>query len=247
MPRKERMEFAGGVYHVMDRGDRLEAIYEDDRDREMVFAHAGAGDSGTVVRNGCWYCALVIRQAAGKMDCSKMTDEEHWYCIRARPRHERAAKMALRADTGLDVFCPMLTFERARRSGKVRVTEAMFPGYLFAKFDYGSHYRLVRATNGVSTIVSFGGIPSIVPSDVIAELRAAVSEAETVVIPSRLTVGGEVQLIEGPFRGIRAVITGVLPARARVTVLLELLGMEREVEVAETAVLPDIPHPMAAR
>ena len=33
MPRKERMEYAGGVYHVMDRGDRLEAIYEDDRDR----------------------------------------------------------------------------------------------------------------------------------------------------------------------------------------------------------------------
>ncbi len=31
MPRKERREFAGGVYHVMDRGDRLEAIYEDDR------------------------------------------------------------------------------------------------------------------------------------------------------------------------------------------------------------------------
>ena len=38
MPRKERREFAGGVYHVMDRGDRLEAIYEDDRDREM-FLH----------------------------------------------------------------------------------------------------------------------------------------------------------------------------------------------------------------
>ncbi len=38
MPRKERMEYAGGVYHVMDRGDRLEAIYEDDRDREM-FLH----------------------------------------------------------------------------------------------------------------------------------------------------------------------------------------------------------------
>ena len=38
MPRKERMEYAGGVYHVMDRGDRLEVIYEDDRDREM-FLH----------------------------------------------------------------------------------------------------------------------------------------------------------------------------------------------------------------
>ncbi|GEM_PF-4842243 len=56
MPKKERMEFAGGVYHVMDRGDRLKAIYEDDRDREMVFAHAGAGDSGTVARND-FFCS----------------------------------------------------------------------------------------------------------------------------------------------------------------------------------------------
>jgi len=32
MPRKERMEYGGGVYHVMDRGNRLEAIYEDDRE-----------------------------------------------------------------------------------------------------------------------------------------------------------------------------------------------------------------------
>jgi hypothetical protein len=32
-----------------------------------------------------------------------------------------------------------------------------------------------------------------------------------------------------------------------VTVLLELLGMEREVEVSEKAVLPDMIHPMAPR
>jgi len=38
MPRKERVEYGGGVYHVMDRGDRLEAIFEDDRDRE-IFLH----------------------------------------------------------------------------------------------------------------------------------------------------------------------------------------------------------------
>ena len=39
MPRKERMEFAGGVYHVMDRGDRSEAIYGP----QDVFTHPGAG------------------------------------------------------------------------------------------------------------------------------------------------------------------------------------------------------------
>ncbi|MFA7345551.1 MAG: transcription termination/antitermination NusG family protein [Terrimicrobiaceae bacterium] len=178
---------------------------------------------------------------------SKNMENVHWYCVKARPRQEQSAKFALANEAGLEVFCPMLRFERARKSGRVRVLEAMFPGYLFARFCYGEQYRLVRASNGVSTIVSFGGIPAIVPEAVIGELRASVADGETVEIPTNLSVGEEVQVVEGPFQGIRAIVTGVMPARARVTVLMELLGMEREVEVSEKAVLPDVLHPMAPR
>ncbi len=35
MPRKARVEFEGAIYHVMDRGNRLEEIYRDVRDREI--------------------------------------------------------------------------------------------------------------------------------------------------------------------------------------------------------------------
>jgi REP element-mobilizing transposase RayT len=35
MARKLRMEYPGAVYHVMNRGDRREAIFRDDKDREM--------------------------------------------------------------------------------------------------------------------------------------------------------------------------------------------------------------------
>jgi len=41
MPRKERVEYAGAVYHVMDRGDRLEAIFLDDGDRELFLKTLG--------------------------------------------------------------------------------------------------------------------------------------------------------------------------------------------------------------
>ncbi len=33
MARKARVEFEGAVYHVLDRGDRREAIFKDDADR----------------------------------------------------------------------------------------------------------------------------------------------------------------------------------------------------------------------
>jgi REP element-mobilizing transposase RayT len=34
MPRKLRLEYEGAIYHVMNRGDRREDIFLDDRDRE---------------------------------------------------------------------------------------------------------------------------------------------------------------------------------------------------------------------
>ena len=156
------------------------------------------------------------------------------------------AKRRLQVDMGIEVFCPLLKFERARASGRIRVTEAMFPGYIFAKFRYAEQHRQVASANGVSSVVSFGGIATVVDASVIHELQSLIGVGEAVEIPSTVKVGEEVQVVEGPFKGIRAVVTQVMPARARVTVLLELLGMEREVEVNEQAVMHDMSHPLAS-
>lgn len=178
---------------------------------------------------------------------SNESPDPRWYCIKTRPRQERAAKRGLQLDLGIEVFCPLLRFERARSSGRIRVTEAMFPGYLFAKFCYPERHRQVATANAVSTIVAFGGVAAVVEDAIIGALRSALADGETVEIPTTVRVGEEVHVVEGPFKGIRAVVTQVMPARARVTVLLELLGMEREVEVNEHAVMHDLQHPLAAR
>ena len=36
MARKLRIQYPGAVYHVMNRGDRREAIFEEDEDRERL-------------------------------------------------------------------------------------------------------------------------------------------------------------------------------------------------------------------
>ncbi len=38
MARPLRIEFAGALYHITSRGDRQEAIYEDDEDREAFLS-----------------------------------------------------------------------------------------------------------------------------------------------------------------------------------------------------------------
>lgn len=168
-----------------------------------------------------------------------------WYCIKTRPRQERVAKRGLQIELNIDVFCPLLRFERARRSGRVRVIEAMFPGYIFAKFLYNTHHRRVATTKGVSNLVAFGGFPAVVPEEVIQDLKAILTVGEIAEVSPEVQVGKEVRILEGPFRGIRALVTQVMPAQSRVKILLELLGMEREVEVSEHDVLPDTRHPMS--
>ncbi|HXO97259.1 MAG TPA: transcription termination/antitermination NusG family protein, partial [Chthoniobacterales bacterium] len=59
--------------------------------------------------------------------------ESAWYCLRAQPKREHIAAAHLRILQGVTVFCPRIRFQRATQRGLVWVTEAMFPGYLFAR------------------------------------------------------------------------------------------------------------------
>ena len=48
MPRVPRIEFAGAVYHVMNRGDHLEPIFRDEVDRGVFMTTLAetAGSAG---------------------------------------------------------------------------------------------------------------------------------------------------------------------------------------------------------
>jgi len=55
MARKLRVEYPGAVYHVMNRGDRREAIIQDDKDRQMFVSTLGeaCGKTGWEVHALC--------------------------------------------------------------------------------------------------------------------------------------------------------------------------------------------------
>ena len=54
MARKARVEFGGAIYHVLDRGDRREAIFCDDADRERFLATLGEACGRTGWRVHAW-------------------------------------------------------------------------------------------------------------------------------------------------------------------------------------------------
>ena len=173
------------------------------------------------------------------------SEELLWYCVRARTKQEGGATRLLRSELGLEVFCPKIRFKRARSTGVAWVNEAMFPGYLFVRFVYPELYRRIAATSGVVKTLAFGGRPCVLDESIITDLRKHVADGETIEIASDIKEGEEVKVIEGPFLGVRALVTRVLPAGERVAILLNLLGQEREVEVSSRTVLPDVRHPLA--
>ena len=64
-----------------------------------------------------------------------------WYCLHAQPRHESIAARALRQREEVEVFCPRIRFRRPRAGGQMWMTEALFPGYLFARLDLPAHTK----------------------------------------------------------------------------------------------------------
>ena len=159
-----------------------------------------------------------------------------WFCVRSRPKHEHIAAARLR-EAGLEVFLPRLRFKKGSVRGPVWVNEALFPNYLFARFNLRASLRLVRSAAGVSQVVHFGELTPAVPDDVVNELRARLGAKELHVIPENFAPDDRVQISGGVMHGLSAVITQVMPAKERVKVLLEFLGQQTVVEVDARAVV----------
>lgn len=176
----------------------------------------------------------------------KREEVARWYCLRTQPKREHIAATALRRLLGIEVACPRIRFKKPTARGAVWFTEAMFPGYLFARFHLWEKHRQVIYSPGVSAIVQFKQQFAVIEDAVIASLLENTDASEIIEIAYALDVGQTVRIVEGPFNGLCAVVTRVLSARDRIRVLLEFLGRTIEAEIAQPAVLPDRNHPLAA-
>ncbi len=160
-----------------------------------------------------------------------------WFCLRAQPKREHMAAAGLRRQQNIPCFSPRLRFRKNTRRGAVWFVEAMFPGYLFAYFVYSRQRRGAEHSPGVISIITFGEHIGVIDPKVIASLQQTAGEDEVVTIDPEVKVGQPVQIIHGPFTGIEALVTRLLPAKERVRVLLEFLGRSVETELPAPGVL----------
>ncbi len=129
MARKVRIEYPGAVYHLMNRGDRREAIFRDDADRERFLTTLGEACQKTDWQVHA-YCLM----------------ENHFHLVVETPRGNLVAGMRWFLGTYTGRFN-----RRHRLSGhlfggryKALVVDAESPGYLRTACEY-VHLNPVRA------------------------------------------------------------------------------------------------------
>ncbi|MEN8255648.1 MAG: transcription termination/antitermination NusG family protein [Verrucomicrobiota bacterium] len=171
---------------------------------------------------------------------------EHWYCVRSKPKKERMAAGSLASLHGLEVFCPQIRFQRKTVRGPVWFQEAMFPGYLFARFDLFEMKRAVSYAPGILNIPMFDGLIVPVPDSVVESLREDLDSESVVDAVAPLEVGEETTILEGSMRGLKVKVIKLMPAQERVGVLMEMLGTLVEAEFPSDALEHRMKHPMAA-
>lgn len=150
-----------------------------------------------------------------------------WYALRLRSRFEFSVRDTLRA-AGIEEFLPTMATESRWSDRTAIVTRALFPGYLFARFDDATAAADIVATRGVVEILSIGLRPEPISDDAIADLRRAV-ESRAIVGTCPYVAGSTVRVKSGPFAGIEGIVTRVKDG-ALLTIPMPILG--RSVNVA---------------
>jgi transcriptional antiterminator RfaH len=170
-----------------------------------------------------------------------MTDTNEtplWYCVKTQTKREHIAAGHLRELEGVEVFCPRLRYRKATRRGKIWWIEALFPGYILARFKLIENERAVTYSPGVRGLVRFGTeIPPVADSfvevlrDEIARNLGEEGIEDTLTVGPQVQSGEEVEIASGPLGGFQGKIVSILPGKERVKVLLDFLGQPQIVEV----------------
>jgi transcriptional antiterminator RfaH len=171
-----------------------------------------------------------------KQTPAKGSSEVAWFCVRSHNKHEHIAAAYLRRCAMIEVFFPRIRLRRACKHGSFWMTEALFPNYLFARFDRGLVAQ-VHYAPGVSGVVHFGVLWPAIPDQIINDLRQRVGGEQVFVFSSDLRLGDQVQITAGVLRGLSAVVTRVMTGHERVRVLMDFLGRQTSVELHRDSVI----------
>lgn len=163
-------------------------------------------------------------------------DLTRWYLAFSKPKQEDIARGQL-LNQGFEAYVPM--FKKVVRAGGQTtglpnvVHEPMFPRYVFFKPGHaGQSVSAARNTRGVSSLVSFGFVLATLDDGSVDAIRSVEFDRDRADVAdiSPFQPGTRVRLREKGLQALEGLVVSV--SSKRVTLLLDILGRQKELSVA---------------
>ncbi|MEE9390656.1 MAG: transcription termination/antitermination NusG family protein [Candidatus Aminicenantaceae bacterium] len=137
----------------------------------------------------------------------------NWFVLNTKPKKEFQVER-LFTEGGIKVYNPKYMHDK-----KIK---PFFPGYGFIYFDFPLQYQLVRYTRGVKRVVGTQEGPIPIPEEVIAGLKSREINGliELLKYGEEPETGDEIEVVEGPLKGLRGIFEKKLDDKDRVLILL---------------------------
>jgi transcription termination/antitermination protein NusG len=161
----------------------------------------------------------------------------NWYALHVASNHERKVQEQLQ----FQEFQELTPFwipdsKRISRFTKKPIERALFPGYVFARFDAACYTPILRIP-GVIQVLTVERAPAIITESEIENIRRLVacpSLLRPVQATPNVQPGDWVEVIHGPLTGLQGQVT-YLETRMRVVIWVQTLhsGVSAEVTAGD--------------
>jgi transcription antitermination factor NusG len=124
-----------------------------------------------------------------------------WYALYVKHRHEKKVARSL-SGRAVHTFVP--TYPKIHKNGR-SFEVPLFPGYVFCRIDISTPLPVVSIP-GVFGIAPGGSVPGAIPEIEIESVRQLLSAGLSVGPTDYFSPGQEIELSEGPLKGIRGFV-----------------------------------------
>lgn len=144
---------------------------------------------------------------------------KNWFVLNTKPKKEFQVEK-LFIEGGIEIYHPKYLHENRVRP--------FFPGYEFIYFDFPLQYQLVRYTRGVKRVVGNQEGPIPIPEQIILGIKAREVDGliELFKYGEEPEIGDEIEVVEGPLKGLKGIFKRELPERERVLILLNYVSYQ---------------------
>jgi transcription antitermination factor NusG len=164
-------------------------------------------------------------------------DEARWYAVYTCANHEKRIATQFN-ERVIENFLPLYQTVRRWKDRRMTIDVPLFPGYIFVRHCLRDQLSLLTVP-GVVRLVGFNNVAAQLPAEDIEALRSGLNRASGAEPHPYLTVGRRVQIVHGPFEGLRGILSR-RKGRARVVISIDLIerSLAVDVDVADVAPLP---------